>query len=446
MTNIKHTSYLILSFWITVGCNGFLEEKPSKSLVVPESLEDIQALMDVNTNHNVESFVLFLQSDDFDLSENLVNEMNEWQRNATLWKGDIENPSGVTLEFSMYYEKIFYAHLVMELLEEGGFSDQQRVNDLKGQALFYRAFGYFSLAQLYLPPYLSGKDSDEKILPYRTVSQIDLKATLATTAEIYSSIVSDLEQAINLLPEQALYPTRPSRVAALGMLSRVNLAMGDFEEARLNSESALQIKSDLMNYSLLDSADFYPFELLNEEVIFHGVQSSYSLIFSTDLLVSNELYASYDSLDLRKQLYFIPNAEGEPNFRGSYSGGFEFFSGIAVDEILLTAAEANVRTGNITKGMEHLNRLLSSRWKEGLYVERGADNLQEALSLILEERRKSLVFRATRWMDLQRLNQEPEFAKELVREAGEFSGSLDLSKEAYALKVPSRELQLEGID
>ena len=115
MSTIKHTSYLILAFWIAVGCNGFLEEKPSKSLVVPQSLEDIQALMDVNGNHNVESFVLFLQSDDFDLSENLVNEMNEWQRNATLWKGDIENPSGVTLEYSMHYEKIFYANLVMKL-------------------------------------------------------------------------------------------------------------------------------------------------------------------------------------------------------------------------------------------------------------------------------------------------------------------------------------------
>jgi len=40
----------------------------------------------------------------------------------------------------------------------------------------------------------------------------------------------------------------------------------------------------------------------------------------------------------------------------------------------------------------------------------------EALKMILSERRKELVFRGTRWMDLRRLNREPEHASVVRRQ------------------------------
>ncbi|WPR75231.1 RagB/SusD family nutrient uptake outer membrane protein [Algoriphagus sp. NG3] len=441
-------SYLKFLFALVVlsvisSCDGFLDEKPSKSLVVPSSLNDIQAILDTESLLNQESAVLFLQSDDFELLDPAMVEASQWQRDAMFWNGDIENPSGVTLEYAYYYQKIFYSNLVLELLEKEVGENREKEKDLKGQALFYRAFGYWTLAQLYMPAYHKGKDLQEGILPYRMSSQIDLKVPLATVSQIYKTIVEDLEESISLLPDKATYVTRPSLAAASGLLSRIKLSMGDYQGALDDAESALQISSDLMDYNLLDLESYYPISLFNPEVIFHGELSSHSFIYSNSIVAHKEIYDSYDSLDLRKQVYFIENTEGLPNFRGSYTGSYEFFSGISVDELLLTAAECSARLGDVSGGMAYLNQLLVTRWVHGTYVPVETENAKVALDLIVMERRKSLPFRGVRWMDLQRLSQEPNYNKVLIRESGGTSGSLDLSQASYALKIPTREVNLE---
>jgi tetratricopeptide (TPR) repeat protein len=425
------------------GCEGFLDEKPSKSLVVPNSPEDIQALLDGDALMNVDAFTLFLQSDDFELQAPGVAQLIDWQRNAVFWKGQIDSPTGVTAEYFNIYRKIFVAHFAMEELEKLSAPKSQTTDDLRGQALFYRAYGYFTLAQLFMPDYTKGKDSDMGILPLRSVTQLDVAVPLATVSQLYAEIIKNLEQALTLLPTKAKYQTRPSKVAAYGLLSRVNLAMGEYDKALINVLAALDIQSYLMDYNTINPANTYPIPFLNKEIVFNGIQSAYSFSFSTNLLVNSEIYQSYDAKDLRKVLYFTINRDRLPNFTGSYNGNFELFSGIAVDELMLTAAECLVRVGEVEKGLEYLNRLLVTRWMKGSFVPFKASTSQEALAIILKERRKSLLFRSTRWLDLRRLSNEPSLHQVLQREAGGFSGMLDLSKTAYALKVPARELDFE---
>lgn len=103
-----------------ISCNDFLDEKPSKSLVVPTTPEDIQALLDADELMNTDAFTLFLQSDDFELEEPGVAQLDDWQRNAVFWKGEIDNPDGVTAEYLNIYQKIFVAHYVMEQVKEFG--------------------------------------------------------------------------------------------------------------------------------------------------------------------------------------------------------------------------------------------------------------------------------------------------------------------------------------
>ena len=56
--------------------------------------------------------------------------------------------------------------------------------------------------------------------------------------------------------------------------------------------------------------------------------------------------------------------------------------------------------------MQDLNALLTSRFKQGTFQPYNATNPQDALQLILEERRKELVCRGLRFTDLRRLNKE----------------------------------------
>src|SRR5690606_13376836 len=123
---------------------------------------------------------------------------------------------------------------------------------------------------------------------------------------------------------------------------------------------------------------FYPFQLFNDEVVFHAYQSFYTITVSPYLLIDPELYNSYDSLDLRRNYYFTKNPDGLPNFRGNYTGDYELFSGIAVDELMLTVSECHVREGKTDLGLEYLNKLLKSRWTKGMYIPIADLSSQEA--------------------------------------------------------------------
>lgn len=95
-----------------------------------------------------------------------------------------------------YYRIIFGANTLIEVL--GGNDaelDTPAEQHIMGQAKAMRAYAYFYLAQFYSEGYRTGS---EPILPVYTDTQTPAQP-LSTSEEVYSLIVSDLEEAITLL-------------------------------------------------------------------------------------------------------------------------------------------------------------------------------------------------------------------------------------------------------
>lgn len=69
----------------------------------------------------------------------------------------------------------------------------------------------------------------------------------------------------------------------------------------------------------------------------------------------------------------------------------------------------------IAESMQDLNELLVKRYKRNTFKEFTATNKTDALTIILTERRKELLFRGLQWMDLRRLNRDPRFAVTIKR-------------------------------
>jgi hypothetical protein len=65
--------------------------------------------------------------------------------------------------------------------------------------------------------------------------------------------------------------------------------------------------------------------------------------------------------------------------------------------------------------MSYLKKLLTSRFKRESTVSIPLLNQEEALKFVLSERKKELLFRGVRWMDLRRLNLSKETAIVLHR-------------------------------
>jgi hypothetical protein len=108
---------------------------------------------------------------------------------------------------------------------------------------------------------------------------------------------------------------------------------------------------------------------------------------------------------------------------------------LATDEIYIIRAECYARAGNTTAAMADLNYLLQNRWS-GSFVPFTAATPDIALSIILKERRKELLFRALRWTDLRRLNKDPRFAVTLTRIVNNQTYTLPPNDLRYTFLIP----------
>ena len=103
------------------------------------------------------------------------------------------------------------------------------------------------------------------------------------------------------------------------------------------------------------------------------------------------------------------------------------------------------RKGMVSEALADLNKLLESRWESGAFVPYDATSSADALQLILKERRKELLFRGTRWVDMRRLMKEPGNAVTYRRLINNTIYELPPNSSKYALKIPIEVIETSGI-
>ncbi len=264
--------------------------------------------------------------------------------------------------------------------------------------------------------------------------------------ETYNQIIRDFKEAANLLPEVPIHPMRPSKSAAYGWLARTYLSMRNYDSALVYCSKYLDRHSDLIDFNLLNPSSNSPIASFNKEVAFHTILKS--PVSSSQIRIDSNLYNSYNNNDLRKAIFFRPNGNGTFRFKGSYDGssaGASPFNGIATDEIYLTKAECLARLGNTDASLVDLNTLMGKRWKnDGSWIPFTTSSSSEALTIILSERRKELIMRGLRWMDIKRLNKEtPSIV--LKRQLNSETFTLAPNDLRYALPIPEDVITITGM-
>lgn len=446
---MKQLLILLLSIAILPSCKkNWLDEKPNTGLFVPGTLEDCQILLDNNSRLNMrEPGIGEIGADNYFKFFSDWQTAQEPERNMYTWQPDIygAQPSP---EWRNEYEKIYYANAVLGTLEKIAITSSNSLdwNAIKGSALFLRASGHYNLVSLFGKPYDQTTATTDLGIPVKTTADVNEPATRGTVKAVYDLILADLNEAKELLPLTVVAKTRPSKVAAEGLLADVYLTIGNYELAFENADAALNKYNSLLNYNTLSAASNTPFTRFNSEVIYHAVQISYGIIVLGTGYVDTLLYQSYHADDLRKGLFYRNRTVGY-SFKGSYNqSGSSFFSGIATDELYLIRAECTARKNNVAAAMNDLNTLLRTRWRTGTYVDMTAANQTEALSKVLTERRKELAFRGRRWNDLRRLNKDPNYAVTLTRLLNGQTYTLAPNDIKYVYPIPQEEIDRSGIE
>lgn len=450
--NRKYYIILLFTCLSLAGCKKYLDTKPDEALtLLSDNLNSLQLLLD-NTEQMNTSYpsANLMTTDDIQVTD--ASWQNLYQRsivsaNAYIWQEDVFNASDRN-DWSLSYVTVLNANLVLDNLDQGNNAKRAEIEkrNIKGQALFFRAFAYYQLLQEFAKPYDAQMANTDLGIVLRATSNISVPASRSTVAECYQAIIGDLLEASNLLDADQLYKSRPTKGAAYALLAKTYLLMDNYREALNMAEQSLQLNRDLLDLNDLDNQTVYPIERFNREVSFHASMSNITGVLYPNSSVSAELYALYEENDLRKSLYFNYKNESDIQFKGSYTQGYELFMGISNNEVYLLAAECYARLGEYEKGMDFLNELLIHRYKTGSFESLLAQNQQDALRIILKERRKELLFREVRWSDIRRLSKDSEhkitvrrnvLAKEYVLEPGD---------RRYVFTIPLKVIDLGGIE
>ena len=437
MKAIKNKFLLWIALLGLISCKGFLEEKPEKSILVPQTVEDVRALLDNYTNLNDNALVDFILADDWVTEEANWESLSPWEQNAYLWKQQVFEPSERSTDYTKLYRKIFTANVSLEVLD--GLGSGTEVRNLQGEALFLRALAYFQLAQLFLPSPMLAEEGIK--LPVRLSPNVNESSQWWSVSEVMVQVEQDLLEAFELVAASSQFKNRPDKKVVKAVLARLYLYEERWEDALDAARYILdQEIGSLLDYHELDSTAAYPFSLFNSEVLYYGVTSSFSVTASSATYINPELTAKYGEGDLRRSLFFT-EAEDKFLFKGSYNGDYNLFTGISLSEMYLIGAEALVRMDRIQDGLDLMVLLAERRYQS---IEFWEGNLSKnPLDWILEERQKELVFRGTRWMDMKRLNASGELdeipAREIAGQKYQLTGS-----DKWYLVLPSYELELEN--
>ena len=320
-------------------------------------------------------------------------------------------------------------------------------NRILGEAYFLRANYYFILVRLF---------GDVPLVTEPVDPTGDLRPARAAQANVYNQIISDLTNAINLLPEREQYSGtdvgRASKGAAAGLLAKVRLTLGNWQ-ATIDLCNQIKDLGYTLNSNYADNFD--PTKENGPESLFevqyvsnagydfwsNENQASWLSAFTgprgSNMVAggwgwdqpTEEFVSSYESGDLRKPATVF--YQGCPSFDGqtyqksysttgynlrkflvtktvsaSYDNSPLNFPVLRYADVLLMKAEALNELGQTNEAQllaTDANATLNKvRVRAGLLSITGL-NQHDLREKILHERRMELAFEGQRWFDLIRV-------------------------------------------
>jgi starch-binding outer membrane protein, SusD/RagB family len=437
------------------GCRkAFLAQKPSTNLLIPNSLNVLQELLDNTQVMNISPALGELSADNYYFLYTTWVKLDTKEYNAYIWAPDLYDGQGLVSDWDIPYQQVFYANTVLQGLAgvQPDSTDQAEWNMLEGWALFSRAFAFYNLTQLFAEPYDTSTAATDPGIPIRLSPDINEKTTRASMQSCYAQILSDLNMAEGLLPPaiQVSNLNRPCKLATQALFARIYLSVGDYVDAGKYADTVLKAYPYLFDYNTPGVGGPIPFPENMPEVLYQsnfpqpGNGNILEGLICPGCIVDTNLIASYDSNDLRRSVYYFQEEPDTFTLTGGYSGSIFPFTGLATDELYLIRSECNARAGQTVSPLNDLDSLLTHRWKTGTFTPYQVTTATVALSTILVERRKELAFRGIRWSDLRRLNREG-WNITLTRNINGQSYTLPPGSDLFTLPIPPDVIQLSRI-
>ena len=204
-----------------------------------------------------------------------------------------DNLKNVGTLWMIGYKVIYMCNTVIEATVEGTSTESDH---LLGEAYFVRGWMHFNMANLYAKPYSLGRDNIGVPLHISTNNPAPFRAKVG---DVYDQVVKDLQKASELMGPSRGNAGYPSKSAALGLLSRVHLYMGNWTEV-VNTVDALldganpasKLDADLTKYFINAKTSQETLFCIAHELTETPGQSGIASMFINDGMGWGEIYPS----------------------------------------------------------------------------------------------------------------------------------------------------------
>ncbi|AZB10470.1 RagB/SusD family nutrient uptake outer membrane protein [Chryseobacterium sp. G0162] len=325
--------------------------------------------------------------------------------------------------YNTAYLAISRANFVLKYINNGVLSGAQKAN-IEAEAKALRAIVHFDIVRAYsqIPTQSAGAKNSIGIYYSETYSPLNSTSSRNLTVEqVYNKIIADLLSAADNITQNDADKGRLSKAAIYGLLSRVYLYKGEYDNTTKYGELALGLSPSItakdnffsiwkQNEGLSKITDGVLFQILNAPAEQNTVGAAYNQAvpsLRSEFVVDYDLYTAYTDKDVRKTAYFTTSVYSKQKYNHvtKYAGNGGPSNIVPIKylrsaEVLLNVAEAYYRSGNQATALTLLNKLRAERYTT---FTPGAEVGQALLDAILKERRLELAFENDRWYTLKRL-------------------------------------------
>lgn len=437
------------------SCDKYLDIQP-KGEIIPETAADYEAMLNEPQLLKASaSYPIYMTDDVFlpDQSENDytqgMNTVDESTKRLYTFQKEIFGDSEDDVLWVQSYHRIYYYNVIINNIMDATEATEEKKLSIKAEALMGRAFEYLNLVNAYAKHYNAATAATDPGVPLvmdENIGQDGLSR--ASVQEVYNRIMADMKEAEPHLPAKATPNAfRASKPMGLGMLARMYLYMGDYQNALAYADKSLEASDvllDMTKYSVVNP--YAAIGRTNVPDLSNNPENIYIRLAPYTFGVSGQVYGSDDLLkmysenDMRAKLFFTNIFFGLPLNYQMWMQWLQVNLAMSNAEMYLIAAECEARVGSTARAMTLLNKLRDNRIENNTALT--AANAEKALKLVLDERRREFPMQGlVRLIDLKRLNLDARFAKTVTHTVNGTDYSLQPNDPKYVLPIPARVLR-----
>jgi len=445
-TYIKYL--VLLPAFLSWSCKKYTDVVPKGSLLVETTKDFYELVSYPNRGYPINNFQYLV--DDMWIRESSVVGARKTVDVVNFTFDETENRVNLLGSSSFYnqaYKYINRWNTVISLVDASK-GDESQKTLAKAEAKALRAFDHFLLVNVYAKAYDPATAATDGGICIMDKYDLEATPTKSTVKQVYDFIQKDIDEAIPYMEVQPADPYHPTLAFAWALKAKVHLFKREYAQAREAALKSLTYNDkifDLVAYTKQGGPNVVPIVAANNpEVLSYMYMTGYNeMNFGYSYIISPELKTLFGTNDARYNLFFnstsasfLDIGSGTAYFNIGYLKFFYPTVGLKTTETYLILAEAYARENKLGDAIATLNKIRVNRITSGTVNLTVPATTKEAMNMVIEERRKELLFGFNRFFDLKRFNLEADYAKTTVRKFPIVNKTVP--QQTYTLKPDSR--------